>query len=419
MSGQPERQKDAPVSRSGQGRFALGRRRGFLADSIKNKLARTLPQDMKTSRLVNQVCRLGLALVTSASSASAANTGILYTTDNAAAGNHVQVITRSGSTLSLGAAYATGGLGSGTSPGLPSQGSVLLSPDARWLFVCNAGSDDISVFETLPSGQLQLTDKVNSGGRNPVSLTLNGSLLYVLNAGGAMMDQDNVTAFHFGCGNLTMLAGSSRTLSAANTGPAQVSFSRDGDTLVVTEKGTSLIDTWVLDHDGMAMDHKTAASSGATPYGFAAGRGNRLFVSEAAGGAANASSVSSYTLSDAGSLAVITASAATEQTAACWLAVTFDGRYLYTANAGAGTLTGFRIQGNGSLVRLETSGVGATIGNGTHPADMAFSHDGHLLFTLNNGNGTVSGFMVKSDGSLESTSSLSGLPVTSAGLAAW
>ena len=374
---------------------------------------------MKTVLRVNHLCRLGLALATIASAASAADTGILYTTDNASAGNHVQVITLVGHTLSLGTAYATGGLGSGASPGLPSQGSVMLSPDSQWLFVCNAGSDEISVFETLPGGQLQLTDKVNSGGRNPISLTLNGSLLYVLNAGGSVMDQDNVTAFHFGCGNLTMLPGSSRPLSASNTGPAQVSFSRDGDTLIVTERATSLIDTWVLGRDGMASEHQTMTSVGTTPYGFAVGRGNRVFVSEAAGGAANASSASSYALSDMGVLTVIDGAVATKQTAACWLALSFDGHYLYTADAGGGFLTGFAVSGTGSLTRLDASGATATIGAGTHPADLAFNHNGAMLFSLNNGNGTLSGFTVKSNGSLDPVSSLSGLPTSSAGLAAW
>jgi hypothetical protein len=116
---------------------------------------------MKAPLRLNYLCRLGLTLAALVSGADAADTGILYTTDNSASGNHVQVITRTGQTLSLGTAYATGGLGSGSSPGLPSQGSVLLSSDSQWLFVRNAGSDEISVFETLPNGQLRLTDKVN------------------------------------------------------------------------------------------------------------------------------------------------------------------------------------------------------------------------------------------------------------------
>jgi 6-phosphogluconolactonase (cycloisomerase 2 family) len=336
------------------------------------------------------------------------------------------VIARTDGSLSVANSYATGGVGLGTAEGLPSQGSVLLSPDGNWLFVCNAGSDDISVFETLPGGELQLTDRVGSGGKYPLSLALNGSLLYVLNAGGYVGASDNITAFHFGCGNLTMLPGSSRTVgegaSAGLTGPAGVAFGRDGDELVVTERGlnaptNTMIDTWVLDQDGMATNHQVFTAGAGGNFGFAVGRGNRLYVSEAAGGAANGSAVSAYALSDSGGLTVLDASVGTKQTAACWVALTFDNRFLYTANAGSATVSGFSVRQDGSLELLNSSGAsGAT---GAHPADMAFSHNGQMLFVLDNGSGMISAFGIGMNGSLTSLSGLSGLPTTAAGLAAW
>jgi hypothetical protein len=42
-----------------------------------------------------------------------------------------------------------------------------------------------------------------------------------------------------------------------------------------------------------------------------------------------------------------------------------------------------------------------------------------MPFSFNNGNGTASEFTVKSNGSLEPVTTLSGLQVTTAGLAAW
>jgi 6-phosphogluconolactonase len=370
---------------------------------------------MKTSTLLNHLGILGVSLAALASSANAGDTSILYTTDNASAGNHVLVITRIGDTMSVTGTNATGGLGLGTADGLGSQGSVLLSPDSHWLFVCNAGSGEISVFETLPDGELQLTDKVDSGGGQPLSLALNGSLLYVLNVA-AGTNNDNVTAFHFGCGNLTMLPGSSRPLSAASTTPTQVSFSRGGDALVVTEKISGMIDTWLLGHDGMATNHQVFASEGVWPFGFAVGRGDRIFVSEAAAGAANASSASSYKLTDSGDLTVISAKVPTEQTAACWLVLTYDENFVYTADAGSAAISGFKVGADGSLELLKNSGFPAATGE--HPADMAFSPDGLTLFSLNNGDGTMSTFSIKSNGSLEPMKGLTGLPTTSAGLAA-
>ena len=47
--------------------------------------------------------------------------------------------------------YPTGGRGSGQ-PHLASAGSVVLSPDGRWLLVTNAGSGQLSLFEITPDG---------------------------------------------------------------------------------------------------------------------------------------------------------------------------------------------------------------------------------------------------------------------------
>jgi hypothetical protein len=70
-------------------------------------------------------------------------------------------------------------------------------------------------------------------------------------------------------------------------------------------------------------------SAGVTPFGFAIGRRDRIFVSEAAGGAADASSTSSYVISETADLEVISSAVPTEQTAACWLITSHDGRFVY------------------------------------------------------------------------------------------
>jgi 6-phosphogluconolactonase (cycloisomerase 2 family) len=292
-----------------------------------------------------------------------------------------------------------------------------LSHDGRWLFVCNAGSDEISVFATGP-GSLQLVDKVSSGGRVPLSLTLHRNLLYVLNAAGLVGDKDNMTGFLFAGDRLVALPESTRSLSGDNTGPAQVSFTEHGTVLIVTERLTGLIDTFALDDDGLATTHKTFQSRGPTPFGFAVGRSDRIFVSEANAGVANGSSASSYTVSDTGDLEVISGAVPTEQSAACWLTLSHDGRFIYTANAASGTMSGFSVAPDGALQLLDPNGVTAVTGAGSHPADMAESHDGRFLFALANGNGTLGAFHVTVSGSLQSLGFKGGIPTSAAGLAA-
>ena len=45
-------------------------------------------------------------------------------------------------------------------------------------------------------------------------------------------------------------------MSAANTDPAQISFSQDGNVLVVTEKTTNVVDTFTVNDDGLIDQHQ-------------------------------------------------------------------------------------------------------------------------------------------------------------------
>jgi 6-phosphogluconolactonase (cycloisomerase 2 family) len=124
---------------------------------------------------------LGLGIVLMGSTAKADDHSVVYTMDNAVNANHVLVFQQDeNGTLHGAGSVATGG--GGTGAGLSDQSSVILSHDGQWLFVCNAGSDEISIFSTADS-RLQLVDKVNSGGQMPLNLALHHNVLYVLNAG--------------------------------------------------------------------------------------------------------------------------------------------------------------------------------------------------------------------------------------------
>lgn len=225
-------------------------------------------------------------------------------------------------------------------------------------------------------------------------------------------DKDNITTFIFVDGKLVPLPDSTRSLSADSTGPAEVAFSREGDALLVTERLTSLIDTFAVGQDGLATNAKTLQSVGSTPFGFDVSREGRIFISEA-----SASTVSSYELSEDGDLAVISGSVATHQTAACWLLTARDGRVVYTANAGSGTISAFGVDHDGSIHLLAPKGVAGATGSGSHPTDMVQSRNERFLYSLNNGNGTISAFVVGPNGSLHALTTVTGLPVSSAGLA--
>jgi 6-phosphogluconolactonase len=369
---------------------------------------------MKVSRISKLSAAYSIGFALFAAAASADDDTRIYTMDNAASANHVLVFRQDrGGGLHAEGSVETGGAGAGA--GLSSQGSIALSQDGRWLFVCNAGSGEISVFKA-GKDRLDLADKVNSGGAMPVSLALRDNLLYVLNAGGEAGGTDNLSGFVFADGKLHALPNSTQALSGTNTTPTDVAFSDEGGVLVVTEKGTSLIDTFAIGHDGLAASHQIFVSAGQAPFGFAAGRKDRIYVSEAAG-VPGASSASSYQVSNTGGLTVISPTNSTMQQAACWLILSPDERFAYTANAGSGTLSGFGIASNGDLALLSANGVTANIGSGSHPVDMGVSHDGGYLFVVANGNGTLNVFHIARDGSLAPVDSVSGIAASAAGLA--
>lgn len=338
--------------------------------------------------------------------ASAGAPGAVYVLSNDPAGNAVLAFTRApDGTLTPAGAFPTGGTGLGA--GLGSQGALTFSPDGRWLLAVNPGSDDVSIFAVAGRGALELVDRAPSGGVRPISVTVAGALVFVLNAG----VPNSVAGLRIGAaGQLQPMPGSIRPLSAADAGPAEIAFDERGEFLVVTEKATSRLDVYAVDASGGIEGPAVVPSSGAVPFGFAFTREGLLVVSEAAG-----STVSSYRLVDGG-LETVTASAPTFSGAACWVAITTDGRFAYSANTAGDDISGFAIAPDGSLALLDPGGVTAPAGDA--PADLAFSRGSRYLYARNGGERSISGYRVQGDGALEPVSVTGGLPAAAAGLAA-
>ena len=337
--------------------------------------------------------------------------GAVFTLSNSAAGNAVIAFARGADgTLTPAGTFAT--QGNGTGAGLGSQGAVALGGDGQFLFAVNAASNTITSF-AVDGTSLTRVSTVASGGTLPISLTTHGNLVYVLNAGGT----ENITGFSVDQnGRLTMLPGSSRPLSGTGVGPAEVGFDPSGSRLVVTEKNTNRIDVFAVGSGGLASAAVVNASAGQTPFGFAFNQHGVLIVSEAFGGGVDASAVSSYTLSTNGTLAVVSASVPTTETAACWIAVTNNGKFAYAANTGSASVTGYRVD-QASLTILNPDGKTGNTGN--TPIDAAVSRNSQFLYTLTAGSHTISAFSVgQDDGSLGQVGEASGLPVGTVGLAA-
>jgi 6-phosphogluconolactonase (cycloisomerase 2 family) len=334
--------------------------------------------------------------------------GVVFTTDNAAAGNNVLVFQRTiGGTLGSPVSVPT--QGSGTGAGLGSQGALAITDDGRWLLAVNAGSNDVSFFRVL-GASIQFISKTPSGGTIPISVTTKGDAAFVLNAGAT----PNIQGFRVTNTGL-VLTGANQTL--LGSGPAQVSFNQDETLLAVTDKTTNTIETFSFNlFNGVVNGQLSQPSSGQEPFGFAFDRRGRMIVSEAFSGAVGQTAVSSYRVNDSnGKLTTATASLAGGQTAACWVALSKDEKYAYISNTGSNTLSILAISRKDGSLSL-VNGAGAT--TGSKPGDSALTVDGHFLYVLNAGDGSISGYHTNEDGTLTGISTATGIPLGAAGLVA-
>jgi 6-phosphogluconolactonase (cycloisomerase 2 family) len=273
----------------------------------------------------------------------------------------------------------TGGAGLATLGGR--QGAVELSGDGRYLYAVNAGSDSVSVFR-VGRHRTRLVDVVASRGDAPASIASRDGRVYVLNSG----DEPGVTAFaRTRRGSLTAIG--SRALASGAAGAAQVSVTPDGRSLVVSERLANRLETLPLDRFGRPGAPVVTASSGAVPFGFGITSQGTIVVSEA-----GASTVSSYRLAAGGALRTVTGSLAVGQSAACWVAVSPNGRFAYTGNA-AGGISSFAIARDGSLTPIGTTLLAPS------PRDLDFDASGRYLHLVSAG-GQVTVYRVAGDGSL-------------------
>jgi len=351
----------------------------------------------------------GVAASISPAAASAASgvVGHVYVNDNTANANTVAGFDRhADGTLTPipGSPFTTGGVGTGS--GIGSQGALQASADGRYLLAADAGSDEISVLRIKPDGSLTEAGTVDSGGSKPVSIAVNGNLVYVANAGDG---GSNYTGFTLNAGgHLRPLAGSTFALPDGSS-PGDVLFNGDGTRLVGLRVNTSLIDSFTVGASGLltAASGSPYAAQRVGPFGseFRPTDNTQLFVSNAHDGAGNGS-VSAFNDAADGSLTSIGGSPYADlQTAPCWVEISHDGQFLFTVNTASSSLSSYSIAADGTLTLL-----GSTPFAGKGAFDARLSPDGSTLFLVEDGSDAIGAFAVDGGNLTELTSSPTPLP---------
>jgi 6-phosphogluconolactonase len=271
------------------------------------------------------------------------------------------------------------------------------------LLAVDAGSNQISVLRVLPGGGLRRVGRpVSSGGVEPVSIAVHGTLVYVANEGDkASGTGSNYAGFRLKAGGRLVPIEDS-TFGLPNTAnPGDVLFNSTGTNLIGVEVGTTDANTFRLDSFVVDEDGRIAPAAGspfpaqaAGPFGseFSPVAPHHLYVSNAHAGAGNGS-VSAFNVTRGGTLSSIGSSPFPDgQTAPCWVEISHDGAYLWTVNTASTTISTYRILADGSLSYVTSAGFKS--GVGIRPFDARLAPDGGTLYVVDAATANVSAFAV-------------------------
>jgi len=340
----------------------------------------------------------------------------LFTQTDAATGNEIVRFSLAGDgRMTEAGRFATGGLGSGTLAQEDDQNQNSVVIRDGYLYAVNAGGNpsegSVSVFRLTRDG-LQRVGVYPSGGTRPNSVAVSGSLLYVLNRVSA-----NIVGFRIGNGGvLTQIPNSTRALAGGTASvPPQIEFTPNGSALVVTERKTQLIDTFIVDRNtGLAGQAISNPSNGVEPFGFAFNSAGVLVVSEGFFGAEAQGTASSYQVAANGSLQTISATVANSTEKPCWVVITRDGRTAFVQSAGS-QLASYAVDASGRLTLLQS--LAATTNTDKGGLDLILDRNDGFLFANNSATG-ISVFRVGTNGALTLVPGAANtLPPTAVGLA--
>jgi 6-phosphogluconolactonase (cycloisomerase 2 family) len=355
----------------------------------------------------------------------------------------------------------TGGAGSGElSPiyhinrpnDFEGAGSVILTPDRRFLFTTNAGDNSVSSFAVSEDEELTLVDtkrtgNATSGGAKSLAYAPSSRTLYVLHTFGPdhlrLMSVD-------GKGKLTPRPDrySVNTMDWNNRVPTMAMLSPDGKFLFVgttfdelpsrKNPDGSLI-LWIphkdgalhliasnapdpdgivvfpVGEDGALREPSFYDARGASPFyiAFLHNRPDTFVVGYAVSDGVSIGKVDADGKINIGPLVKINTSSGAPSEL-CWLAVSPDDRFVFGTNFGYSYISSFRIDGNGLSVAKDPASLKVP-GDGTFraidgsvssgPSDSWVTPDGGYLYQIYGNASRLVGYATRPDGSLEEVTS--------------
>jgi 6-phosphogluconolactonase (cycloisomerase 2 family) len=326
-------------------------------------------------------------------------------------------------------------------------GSVILSPDRRFLFAANAGDNSVSSFAVGEEGRLTLLDvertgNTTNGGAKSLAYAPSSSTLFVAHSFGPdhvrLMSVDEE-------GNLTPRPEkySLSTMHWPNRVPSHAVLSPDGKFLIVgttfdelpTKNPDGSLILWIPrgengalhsiasnapDHDGIVVfpvgadgalgEPSLYDGGGASPYyiAFLHNRPDTFVIAEAVSDGIALGRIDAAGKIRVGPMVSIDNSAGLPSEL-CWLAVSPDDKLVFATNFGYSYLSSYHIDGNVLSIAKDPAcpkvpgdgtfrAINQTVSSG--PADCWMTPDGAYLYQIYGNASKLVGYAVQPDGSL-------------------
>ena len=254
-----------------------------------------------------------------------------------------------------GGRYLTGGTGQRNAAEAlgpdDSDKEVIASPDGRFLFAVNQGSNTVSTFDVEPDGSLSLVEAspAPSGGVEPDSLSLSGDHLYVSNRGDGAEGTPatvapTVASFIVGADGALFAVPSATVTLPEGLSPSQVLTSADGRFTFVDDFATpsnlkvslaNTIEPFVDGADGSLTAVKNGAAGLSTNPPLVLGLVEDPVHHLIYAGRAPAGGVSTFSYNDVTGQVKYVGAVNSPGIATCWLNISPDGKHLYATDSGS------------------------------------------------------------------------------------
>ncbi len=300
-------------------------------------------------------------------------------------------------------------------------GDITMTPDLGTLYVSDYYNSLINEFSVDASGDLTSLGSVATGA-SPYGLAVDpsGQYLYVANNG------DSTIGMYVIQGDGTLLPNTSSAISgtvATTKGAFSLSITPDGKYLYAGDMGNSSVAIFAIDGQGsltsagpeiltggnssvaiFAIDGQGSLTSagpeiltgGTTPqWGSISPDGSLLFISE------GSNDIAVFHIAGDGSLSEVTGDVQSLTNLSAGLTsaqVDPSGKYLYTANESAGTVSMFSV-GAGIL-----SSLGPDLAVGSCPYQLSFDPSGSYVFVADLCDNTITTLTINGDGTLSNNS---------------